>query len=191
MAPAAQAMAEILQPALAAKPAPKVLDIAAGHGTFGITIAQHIPSAQVFAVDWANVLDVARENANARGVESQVHMLPGSAFEIDFGKGYDAALVTNFLHHFDKLTNERLLRKVHSALNAGGQLLILEFIPNDDRVTPAPAAIFAMTMLSNTPRGDAYTFAELACMCRNSGFDGARLAPLHSMPYSLVVARKA
>jgi 2-polyprenyl-3-methyl-5-hydroxy-6-metoxy-1,4-benzoquinol methylase len=190
MFPAAQAMAQILQPALASKPAPKVLDIAAGHGTFGITVAQHFPNAQIFAVDWANVLEVARENAQARGVSNRVHLLPGSAFEVDFGTGYDAALVTNFLHHFDPATNESLLRKVRDALNPGGQLIILEFVPNEDRVTPPPAAFFSMTMLSNTPRGDAYTFAELAGMCRNSGFEGARLAPLEGMPQSLVVARK-
>lgn len=190
MVPPAQAIAQILKPVLAAKPEPKVLDLAAGHGTFGITVAQQIPNAQIFAVDWSNVLEVARENAQARGVGSRVHLLPGSAFEVDFGNGYDAALVTNFLHHFDPATNESLLKKVRNALNPGGHLVILEFVPNDDRVTPPPAAIFSMTMLSNTPRGDAYTFAELAAMCRNAGFDGARLAPLEGLPQSLVVARK-
>jgi 2-polyprenyl-3-methyl-5-hydroxy-6-metoxy-1,4-benzoquinol methylase len=189
MVPAAQAIAQLLQPILARKAAPKVLDVAAGHGTFGITVAQQIPNSQIFAVDWANVLEVARENAQVRGVGSRVHLLPGNAFEVDFGNGYDAALVTNFLHHFDPATNESLLRKVRKALNAGGQLIILEFVPNEDRLTPAPAGMFSITMLSNTPQGDAFTFPELAAMCRNAGFDGARLLPLEGLPQSLVVAQ--
>ena len=189
MVPAAQAMAQMLQPALAGKAAPKILDIAAGHGTFGITVARKVPSAQVYAVDWANVLEVARENAQAQGVGDRVHLLPGSAFAVDFGNGYDAALVTNFLHHFDAPTNESLLKKVRDSLNPGGQLIILESVPNQDRITPPPAAIFSI-MLSNTPRGDAYTFEELAAMCRNSGFEGARHVPLLPMPQSLVVAQK-
>src|SRR5580704_11345068 len=41
----------------------KVLDIAAGHGLFGITIARHNPNAAIVAVDWVQVLEVARENA--------------------------------------------------------------------------------------------------------------------------------
>src|SRR6266568_7511818 len=41
----------------------KVLDIAAGHGTFGITLAQQNPSAEIVAVDWPNVLEVAKQNA--------------------------------------------------------------------------------------------------------------------------------
>jgi len=44
----------------------KVLDIAAGHGIFGIAIARKNPQAQIYAVDWPKVLDVARENANKR-----------------------------------------------------------------------------------------------------------------------------
>jgi ubiquinone/menaquinone biosynthesis C-methylase UbiE len=191
MVPAAQAMAQMLQPALAGKAVPRILDIAAGHGTFGITMAKQIPKAEVYAVDWANVLEVARQNARAQGVGDRLHLLPGSAFAIDFGNGYDAALVTNFLHHFDAPTNESLLKKVRDSLNPGGQLIILEFVPNEDRVTPPQAAIFSMTMLSNTPRGDAYTFAELAAMCRNAGFEGARQVPLQPLPQSLVVARKA
>ena len=37
----------------------RVLDIAAGHGLFGITIAQHNPQAEIAALDWASVLEVA------------------------------------------------------------------------------------------------------------------------------------
>src|SRR5215472_8846771 len=43
MVPAAQAMAQMLQPALAGKATPKILDIAAGHGTLGITVARQVP----------------------------------------------------------------------------------------------------------------------------------------------------
>lgn len=190
MFPPAQAIARHLQPALGGKPAPKVLDIAAGHGIFGITVAQQVSNAQIYAVDWANVLEVARENAQARGVGNRHHLIPGSAFEVDYGSGYDAVLLTNFLHHFDAATNERLLKKLWKAMNPGAQLVILEFVPNDDRVSPAVPALFSVTMLSNTPRGDAYTFAELGRMCANAGFEGARLVALDGMPQSLVVARK-
>src|SRR3954470_22621758 len=41
----------------------RVLDVAAGHGLFGITIAERYARAQVTALDWPNVLAVADENA--------------------------------------------------------------------------------------------------------------------------------
>lgn len=78
----------------------KVLDIAAGHGMYGVTIAKHNPNAEIFAVDWPRVLDVAKENAQAAGVAARYHTLPGNAFEVEFGKDYDLALLTGFLHHF-------------------------------------------------------------------------------------------
>src|SRR5262249_22769133 len=46
----------------------KVLDIAAGHGMFGISIARENPKAQVVGLDWKNVLEVARANAAAAGL---------------------------------------------------------------------------------------------------------------------------
>jgi methylase of polypeptide subunit release factors len=46
----------------------KVLDIAAGHGQYGIAIAKVNPRAEILAQDWAGVLTVAEENARAAGV---------------------------------------------------------------------------------------------------------------------------
>lgn len=190
MLPAAQIIAQYLQPALKSVSEPKVLDIAASHGIFGITIAKQIPKAQIYALDWGNVLEVAHENARKAGVEERHHLVPGSAFDAQIGHGYDAVLVTNFLHHFDPPTNEALLKRFFAAMNSGGKLVILEFVPNEDRTSPSPAAMFSLTMLVNTDHGDAYTFAELASMCTNAGFKGAQQIPLEVAPQSLVVATK-
>src|SRR5208282_1336583 len=89
-----------------------VLDIAAGHGIFGIAIARQNPNASITAVDWPGVLQIARHNAEAAGLAGRYRTLPGSAFEVDLGTGYDVVLLTNFLHHFDPPTNEALLRRV-------------------------------------------------------------------------------
>jgi len=168
----------------------KVLDIAAGHGMFGITLAKHNPRAEITALDWRNVLEVALENAQAAGVADRYHIIAGSAFEAEMGAGYDVVLLTNILHHFDVATCEALLGRVHAALAPGGRAAILEFVPNDDRVSPPQAATFAMIMLGMTPAGDAYTFRELESMCRNAGFATAQLHPLDPHPEAVVVATK-
>ena len=148
----------------------KILDIAAGHGLYGLAFAKRNPQAEVVAVDWANVLEVAKENAQAAGVSDRYHTIAGSAFDVDYGSGYDIVLLTNFLHHFDAATCETLLRKVNASLANGGRAVTLEFIPNPDRVSPPQAAAFSMMMLGTTPTGDAYTFSELETMFRNAGF---------------------
>ena len=154
----------------------KVLDIAAGHGMYGISVAKENPDAQVYAADWKNVLEVAKENAQAMGVSDRYHLIPGSAFETDFGSDYDLVLVPNFLHHFDVATNTKLLKKMRAALKPGGRVAILEFMPNDDRVTPPTAAAFSMVMLANTQAGDAYTYDEIARMAKDAGFAQVELA---------------
>jgi len=155
----------------------KVLDIAAGHGLYGISVAKLNPAAQIYASDWKSVLEVAEENARAMGVGDRHHLLPGSAFDVDFGTDYDLALVTNFLHHFDPPTCTDFMKKVHASLKPGGRAAIVEFVPNPDRVTPPVAAAFSMMMLTTTPAGDAYTFAELESMAKNAGFARVELVP--------------
>lgn len=168
----------------------KVLDIAAGHGIFGITVAQHYKNAEIYAVDWSNVLQVAREHAAAFGVADRHHLIEGSAFDVDFGTGYDVVLLTNFLHHFDRETNTELLRKINRSLNADGKAMTLEFIPNDDRISPPAEAMFSIVMLAGTPAGDAYTFAEFEEMYEAAGFTRNQQIPLAPMPQHLIVSMK-
>src|SRR4029079_2139702 len=132
----------------------KVLGLAVGHGLFEITLARHNPNAEVWGVDWPNVLEVARENAAAAGVSGRYHTIPGSAFDVEYGNDYDLVMITNFLHHFDLPTCEKLLAKVRAALKSGGRAVILEFVPNEDRVSPPVPAQFSLTMLAGTPGGD-------------------------------------
>ena len=105
MAPMAVPMAGVLSQMVNAhaqgdKPI-QVLDIAAGHGMYGITVAKNSANVRVAAIDWPAVLEVAKENAKAAGVAERFSTLPGSAFDADLGEDYDYVFLTNFLHHFD------------------------------------------------------------------------------------------
>ncbi len=168
----------------------KVLDIAAGHGMFGVTIARHNPAAQIVALDWPNVLNVAEENAKKFGVADRWTKQIGSAFEAEYGEGYDYILLTNILHHFDPATCTKLARRVHAALKPGGKAVTLEFVPNADRVSPPMAAAFSMVMLANTDSGDAYTFKELEKIFSEAGFSRTTQHPIPEMPQTVLVSEK-
>jgi precorrin-6B methylase 2 len=187
MMPAAQAIADILNMQPAARL--RVLDVAAGHGMFGITLAQRNPAAEITAVDWASVLTVATENAKSLGVADRYRTIPGSAFDVEYGTGYDVALVTNFLHHFNTDTNVSLLRKIAAASKKGARIVVLEMVPNDDRISPPLPAGFALTMLAGTPSGDAFTFRELEGMLKTAGYDHAVAHPLPG-PETVIVAER-
>lgn len=189
MAPMMGVPAEILAMHVAGSNPLKVLDIAAGHGLFGIFVARQNPQAQVTAVDWANVLEVAQENAKKMGVADRYHALPGSAFDVDLGSGFDLVLLPNFLHHFDEATCVKLLQRLRAAMSPTGTLATVEFVPNEDRVSPPHAAAFSMMMLGGTEAGDAYTFLELERMTQAAGFGATELHSLAPAPQSLLLTR--
>jgi SAM-dependent methyltransferase len=188
MAPLVTPGARVVAALVAAWPTQpkKVLDIAAGHGMFGISVALAAPGAQVTALDWAGVLEVARANAEKFGVADRFQEIAGSAFDVDWGDGYDLILLPNFLHHFDPEACTGLLKKVRRALAPGGRAFAVDFVPNPDRISPPRPAMFALVMLFSTPHGDAYTSAELDAMGQQAGFQGIVGTPLPPAPYTLV-----
>jgi len=164
----------------------RVLDIAAGHGLFGIEVGKQNPEARIVAQDWAPVLEVAKANAGKAGIGDRYETLPGSVFDVEFKGPYDIVLLTNFLHHFDPPTCVQLLRKVRAAQKPDGRAAALEFVPNDDRVSPPMSAAFSLTMLTTTPSGDAYTFRELEQMYREAGFSRVTKHPVPTGPHTVV-----
>jgi predicted nicotinamide N-methyase len=187
-APAARALADLV--ALERGRPARVLDLAAGHGLYGIAFAQRDPAVEVVAQDWPSVLEVAWENAVAAGVGDRFRTIAGSALEVEYGRGHDVVLLANFLHHFDPATCRAVLGKVHAALAPGGRAVTLEIVPDESRVAPPLPARFALVMLCSTPGGDAYTFGEYEQMLRDAGFTRSERHPLPPTPQQVIVSRR-
>jgi hypothetical protein len=189
MAPIARLTAKRAAAQLTMRPGPltAVLDVAAGHGLYGIEVARARPEAMVTAVDWPAVLQLASTNAVITGVADRFRTIPGNAFEVDWGAGFDLAIVANFLHHFSPEECATILRKVRSSLSPTGQACAIEYVPNEDRVSPPLHGMFAFCMLATTPGGDAYTPADLDKIAKAAGFAGTSVRPLRPTPQSLVL----
>jgi ubiquinone/menaquinone biosynthesis C-methylase UbiE len=147
----------------------KILDVAAGDGMFGLAFAKEDRACRVVAVDWPQVLAVTKENVAAAGVAEQYTMIAGDIRQVDIGRGYDVVLIPNLIHHLDRGSNVAMLKKVRGAMKPGGLVAIVEFAPNDDRISP-PFAAFAIFLLATTPAGDTYTVTEINAMCAEAGF---------------------
>lgn len=176
MAPLALPVAEFAAAALKVDSAGpiEVLDIAAGHGLYGLAIAARNSSAQIFALDSPRVLEIAIENARQAEVAHRYHPIHGDALETGFGGPYDLVLAANFTHHLDQAANVRLFQKARAALKPAGRMMIIDFVLNADRVSPAPDAAFALTLLATSARGTVYTFKEYSQMLRAVGFHRVR-----------------
>ena len=183
MFPTAQAIAKLVGPVSG-----RVLDVAAGHGLFGIVLALQNPGLGVAALDWPKVLDVAKRHAARMGVDKHYTTIAGDAFKVDLQGPYDLILLTNLLHHFSTEQCTTLLKRLRTALRPGGRLVTLEFIPNEDRVSPRMSATFPLVMLATTAAGDAYTFAELDRMLRAAGFANNKFHQPEDCPQQIIVS---
>ena len=134
MMPPAQAIAEIL--GVAAAGPIKVLDIAAGHGIFGIVLAQRNPQAEIVAVDWAGVLEVATENAAKMGVAARHQAMAGDAFTVGLGRRLRRRADDEFPPSLRRRDLHDAAEEGRGVAEAGGRVAVLEFVPNDDRISP-------------------------------------------------------
>lgn len=173
MSPLAPHVAEFMAGALKVDCAGpiRVLDVAAGHGLYGIAIARCNPEADIYALDAVEVLRVAAGNARRAGVRKRFHPIPGDAFRTGFAGPYDIVLAANIAHHFEPSANIRLFRKCRAALNPNGRLVVLDFVIDDDRVSPPAEAGFAIHLFA-TGSCDVYTFNEYRGMLRAAGLRG-------------------
>jgi hypothetical protein len=70
---------------------------------------------------------------------------------------------------------ETLLLKIHRSLTAGGRVITLEFVPDDDLLSPPIVAEFSLITLATTPGGDAYMTKAFEQMFRVAGFTRTEL----------------
>lgn len=150
--------------------APRVLDLAAGTGLYGFSIAAADPGAKVTTVDWPNVLEHSRGYARAMKVERRVTFLPGDIFKADLGKDHDVVLLTNIYHHFNRAQCVELSKRARATLKPGGIAVVVEFIPDDERAQAAGPLLFSLIMMAWTPQGDTYTAAQYREILKESGF---------------------
>ena len=180
---AAQALAVELRIAETKTPI-RVLDLAAGSGVWSIALAEASVHVSVTAVDWPAVLPATRRVAERQGVIDRFRFIGGDVMTAEIGDGYHIAILGHLLHSEGEMRSRQLLRKTFEVMEAGGTVVIAEFIADEDRTGPTGALIFAVTMLVNTDDGDTFTFGEMAGWLREAGFvkvrsvDGPGPAPL-------------
>jgi hypothetical protein len=167
-----------------------VLDLAAGSGVWGVSLAEKSPRVRVTAVDWPGVLPITRRVAQRHGVADRFTFVPGDLAGADFGRGHQVATLGHILHSEGPERSRALLKKTFAALAPGGTIAIAEWLVNDARTGPPPGLIFAVNMLVNTDAGDTFSFAEIAGWLAEAGFADARTVESLPCPSPLVLATK-
>jgi len=186
---AAWASREILRRIRPPRGAKYLLDLGGGHGGYSEAVCRRYPEMKAVVFDLAEACAVGRELSSRSGFEDRIRFVLGDLTKDDLGEDYDFVFVFNILHHFDEQTNQESLRKLFSAMNPGGRLVILDLFKQPGRLRQLPmlATLFFMV----TSGGGIYSADEVRRWLITAGFNRSRLLNLVTVPgASLVVADK-
>ena len=167
----------------------RVLDVGGGSGAYAMEFVRAKTDATAVIFDLPAVLPLTASYVKESGLSARVALVAGDYDRDSLGDGFDLVLLSAILHSNSPEGNRELIRKAAAALTPSGQLVIQEFIVDEDRTSPPFAALFALNMLVGTAAGDTYTESEVRQWMAEAGLSGMTRK---DTPFgtSLIVGRK-
>ncbi len=167
-----------------------VLDVGGGQGGWVSALARHLPDLQLHLFDLPGVAELARQRIAEAGLSHRIHCTGGSFRSDELPRGADLITLLRVAHdHADEAVLQ-LLRSIHSALPAGGHLLLAEPMAEPEG-RPCPSDAYFHFYLLAMGRGRLRTASELEDLLIQAGFESVRAipnpVPLHG---SVLLARK-
>ena len=167
----------------------RMLDVGGGPAAYSIAFARAFPELRAEVLDKPEVLPIAKRHIEEAGLGDRVTVRAGDLTSDTFGQGYDLVLVSNICHMLSPEQNKDLFRRCFDALVPGGRLVLQEFVLNEDKTSPAAAALFALNMLVATREGNSYGEGDYNGWFRETGFRDSRRIELPG-PTDLMVATR-
>ena len=164
----------------------KLLDIGSSVSGWGIAIASHYPNSIIVALDSPKALVHTQSRADAAKLGTRYQNIPGDPLVVHVGFDYDVVLLSH-LYRFEPDQVRNLLLGVQYALKKTGQLLIVDFFPDD----ALEFAGFRLNMLASTPRGEPYTVAAIQEILASCGFGSVETVDLSAARVTLLKLRFA
>lgn len=172
------AMGERLAAAVDLAGVGRIMDVGGGSGAVSIALCRRFPNLRAVVVDQEPVAASAAGHIERAGLSGRIATQAANLFADPLPAGCDAAVIANVLHDFSPDRARQILGRVAAALPAGGRLLVLEIVPDDDRTGPPLAVAFSVAMIVNTAGGDAHTEPEYRSWLEAAGFGEIRATAL-------------
>jgi ubiquinone/menaquinone biosynthesis C-methylase UbiE len=159
--------------------AKRVIDVGGGHGEYSIALCKAYPNLSAVIFDSEQALVTGREAVENAQMSERFSFSPGNFMKDDLPDEFDIALIFNIVHGLKPEQNIKLLGSVKSALNPGGQIMILEQVHN---ISPMPLANTLSHILSiayyHLIGGQVYTSDQIENWLSQTGFVDIQRKPI-------------
>ncbi len=167
-----------------------LLDVGGGPGTYASAFQRAWPNiSEVRIFDLPAALTIGQRQLEEWGLADKVSFHPGNFHDDRLPAGADALWLSQVLHSQDEVGCQELIAKSFAALNPGGQLMVHEFLLNDDMASPVMASLFAVHMLVMTEGGRTYSGLEIRGWMEAVGFADIEVKKV-SDDTSVVIGKK-
>jgi len=153
----------------------RLLDVGGATGTYAMAFLKAAPHMKATVFDLPRVIEMARKKITEEGFIDRVDLVAGDYMTDELPYGHDLALLSAIIHSNSREVNRELFRRVYRSLDAGGSILIRDFVMDLTRTYPADGAVFAVNMLAATAGGDCFTFQEIREDLEQVGFRGVQM----------------
>jgi 2-polyprenyl-3-methyl-5-hydroxy-6-metoxy-1,4-benzoquinol methylase len=147
----------------------RLLDLGGGSGAYAMAFARTGRGISAVVFDLPNVVPLTKLYIAQEGLTAEVTTATGDYLSASIGGGYDMVFMSAVIHSNSVEDNRLLMRKAAEALNPGGQIVVQDFLVNEERDGPLLPALFALNMLVGTPEGDTYTESEVRAWMTEAG----------------------
>jgi predicted O-methyltransferase YrrM len=153
----------------------RLLDVGGASGTYTIAFLEAEPRMRATLFDLPPVIDMARERVGAAEMLDRVTLVAGDYRKDPLPAGHDLAFVSAIIHQNSPAENVAMFRKIFTALDPGGRIVVRDHILSSDRTHPKSGALFAVNMLVGTEGGNSYTETDIRDAMEKAGFVGVRI----------------
>ena len=168
----------------------RVLDVGGGSGAYAVAFVRAKEGLRATVFDLPKVVPLTQGYVKAAGVSDKVDTVVGDCNKDSLGEDYDLVFMSALIHSNSFEENRLLMKKAADALKPNGQVVIQDFIVDEDRTSPPFAALFALNMLVGTEAGDTYTESEVRGWMDEAGLSGITRTDTE-YDTTLIVGRKA
>ena len=150
----------------------RVLDVGGGSGIYSMAFVGAGDGIHATVFDLPEVIPLTRAYIEGEGLSERIDTATGDYTTDPLPGGYDLVFLSAIVHSNGPEANAALIDKCAAALRPGGRVVVVDFIMDDDRTTPAHGALFALNMLVATSAGDTFTESEVRGWLAAAGLEG-------------------